>query len=68
MSKTHTLKEYAQTICDIVGYNYDLIEWDTEAFVGSPSKKLVNTHLQEFNFTTLEDGLRKTIEYYEQNA
>ena len=34
----------------------------------SNSKKLVNTHLQEFNFTTLEDGLRKTIEYYEQNA
>ena len=65
--ETHTLKEYAQTICDIVGYDYNLIKWDTNAFVGSPSKKLVNTHLKGFEFTPLKEGLRKTIEYYEQN-
>ena len=64
---THTLKEYAQTICDIVGYDYDLIKWDTDAFVGSPSKKLVNTHLKGFEFTPLKEGLRKTIEYYESS-
>ena len=64
---TYTLKEYAQTICDIVGYDYNLIKWDTNAFVGSPSKKLVNTHLKGFNFTPLKAGLEKTIKYYENS-
>lgn len=64
---TYTLKEYAQTICDIVGYDYNLIKWDTNAFVGSPSKKLVNTHLKGFNFTPLKSGLEKTIKYYEDS-
>jgi GDP-L-fucose synthase len=64
---TYTLKEYAQTICGIVGYDYNLIKWDTNAFVGSPSKKLVNTHLKGFDFTPLKTGLEKTIKYYEDS-
>ena len=64
----HSIKEYAQTICDIVGYDFNLIEWDTTAFVGSPNKKLINTHLQDYNFTSLEEGLRQTIEYYENRS
>jgi len=64
---TYTLKEYAQTICDIIDYDFDLIKWDTNAFVGSPSKKLINTHLKGFNFTPLKLGLEKTIEYYENS-
>ena len=66
--KEHSIKEYAQTICNIVGYNFDLIEWDTTAFVGSPNKKLINTHLQNYNFTSLEEGLKQTIEYYENRS
>jgi len=63
--KTHTLREYAQAICDIVDYDSGKIIWDKDQFVGSPSKKLVNTHLQEFKFTSLKKGLTKTIKYYE---
>ena len=63
--KTHTLKEYAQAICDIVDYDSSKIIWDEDQFVGSPSKKLVNTHLKEFPFTPLNEGLKKTIKYYE---
>ena len=62
---TYKLKEYAQVICDIVGYDSNKIIWDTDQFVGSPSKKLVNTHLKQFKFTPLKKGLQKTIEYYE---
>lgn len=62
--KEHSLKNYAQTICNILDYNYDLIEWDTNAFVGSPNKKLINTHLQGYEFTPLEIGLKHTIDYY----
>lgn len=60
----YSIKKYAQTICDIVDYDYNLIEWDLNAFVGSPSKKLINNHLQDYNFTSLEEGLKQTIEYY----
>jgi len=66
--KEYSIKEYAQTICDIVGYDYNLIEWDTNAFVGSPNKKLINTHLQDYNFTSLKEGLKQTIEYYENRS
>ena len=66
--KEHSIKEYAQTICNIVDYDFNLIEWDTAAFVGSPNKKLINTHLQDYNFTSLEEGLRQTIEYYENRS
>lgn len=62
---TYKLKEYAQVICDIVGYDSNKIIWDTDQFVGSPSKKLVNTHLKQFKFTPLKKGLQKTIKYYE---
>ena len=62
---TIKLKEYAQIICDIVGFDSKNIIWDTNQFVGSPSKKLVNTHLKEFKFTPLKEGLEKTIKYYE---
>jgi len=66
--KEYSIKEYAQTICNIVGYDFNLIEWDTTAFVGSSNKKLINTHLQDYNFTSLEEGLKQTIEYYENRS
>ena len=62
---TYTLKEYAQVICDIVGFDSKEIIWDEDQFVGSPSKKLVNTHLKEYKFTSLKEGLTQTIKYYE---
>ena len=62
---TVKLKDYAQIICDIVGFDFDKIIWDTNQFVGSPSKKLVNTHLKDFKFTPLKKGIKKTIKYYE---
>ena len=65
--KPYKLKEYAQTICDIVDYDYNLIKWDTDAFVGSKNKKLINTHLKGYKFTSLKKGLTKTIKYYEDS-
>lgn len=65
--KSYSIKEYAQTICDIVDYDFNLIEWDTTAFVGSPNKKLINTYLQNYQFISLKEGLIETIKYYERN-
>jgi GDP-L-fucose synthase len=64
----YSIKEYAQIICDIIGYDFNLIEWDTTAFVGSPNKKLINTHLQDYKFTSLTEGLTETIKYYENRS
>lgn len=66
--KVHSIKEYAQTICDIVGYDYNLIEWDLYAFVGSRHKNLINNHLKDYKFTSLKDGLVETIKYYENRS
>ena len=60
----YSIRDYAQTICDIVGYDFNSIKFDTNQFVGSLSKKMINTNLTAIDFTSLEDGLRKTIEYY----
>jgi GDP-L-fucose synthase len=60
----YSIRDYAQTICDIVGYDFNSIKFDTNQFVGSLSKKMINTNLTAIDFTPLEDGLRKTIEYY----
>ena len=65
--KPYKLKEYAQIICDIVDYDYNLIKWDENAFVGSKNKKLINTHLKGYKFTSLKKGLKKTIKYYEDS-
>jgi GDP-L-fucose synthase len=64
----YPIKEYAQLICDIVNYDFNLIEWDITAFVGSPNKKLINTHLQDYKFTSLVEGLTETIKYYENRG
>jgi len=60
----YSIRDYAQTICNIVNYDFNSIKFDTNQFVGSLSKKMINTHLTDFQFTPLEEGLRKTIEYY----
>ena len=65
--KSYKLKEYAKTICNIIGYDYNLIKWDKDAFVGSKNKKLINTHLKGYKFTSLKKGLKKTIKYYENS-
>ena len=66
--KEYSIQEYAKTICDIVGYDSSEINYDITKFVGSKSKNLINTHLTDFNFTPIEEGLKQTIEYYESRS
>ena len=58
---------YAKTICDIVGYDSSDIDYDITKFVGAKSKNLINTHLTDFKFTSIEEGLKQTINYYYEN-
>jgi GDP-L-fucose synthase len=63
--KEHSIHEYAKAICNVVGYDSSNINYDITKFVGSKSKNLINTHLTDFEFTSLEEGLKQTITYYE---
>lgn len=66
--KEYSIQEYAETICSIVGYDSSNINYDITKFVGSKSKNLINTHLTNFPFTPIEEGLRETIKYYESRS
>ncbi|MBI5381000.1 MAG: NAD-dependent epimerase/dehydratase family protein [Opitutae bacterium] len=62
-----TIREYAEMICDIVGYDPARIIYDTTKFTGV-SKKVFNTdkikRLFDFQFTSIRQGLEETIRYY----
>ena len=63
-----TIREFANKICNIVGYDETKIIYDESKYVGVLEKKL-NTDtllstIPDINFTKLEDGLEKTISYY----
>lgn len=62
----HAIKDYAKTICEIVDYDYNKIQFDVNQFVGAKSKKLINTKNQDYKFTDISVGLYNTIEYYKK--
>lgn len=64
----HTIREYAEMICECVGYNPAKIQYDTTRYTGNP-KKVFDTskvhHLfPDLFFTDIRAGLKQTIEYY----
>ncbi len=64
----HSIREYAEMICEIVGFDPARITYDTTQFQGVP-KKVFNTdkikRLFHFEFTPIRQGLAETIRYYE---
>jgi GDP-L-fucose synthase len=68
----HTIREFAESVSKILGYQSDKISYDTSKYVGVKSKslntdeifKIMEKVLPNFDFTKLEDGLSETINYY----
>lgn len=64
------IKELVETIMSLVGFEGD-IRWQTDKPDGQPRRQLdVTRAAEKFGFsahTSLEDGLRKTIDWYEAN-
>lgn len=61
-----TIKELAETIRDIVGYE-GVIEWDTEKPDGTPRKLLDVSRLHSLGWKhsiNLSDGIQKTYDWY----
>lgn len=67
----HTIREFAQKICDVVGYDFSKIEFDTTRYVGTRSKFLAVSKLQRLlpgtRMTPLEEGLRETVEWFQRH-
>ena len=69
----HTIREFAELICDIVGYSSERIVYDTTRYVGALSKRLEVTKLRSllpaFRPTCLRHGLEATVQwFYESRA
>ena len=64
-----SIREYAQIICDLVGYDFNQIEFDTTQFVGAKQKKLVVDcdKLNNCQFTSHKEALQTAITYYNNN-
>ena len=67
----HSIRYFAETICDLVGYDFNRIRFDTSRYVGARSKFLVIDKLAAihpgFTRTPLRDGLAKTIDWFWEN-
>lgn len=65
----HSIREFAQAICDIVGYDFGRIRFDTSKYVGAKSKVLAVNKLDRLlpdrRRTPLRDGLAKTIDWFQ---
>lgn len=64
----YPIRDFARQICEIVGFDFKRIRFDTAKYVGATSKCLRTEKLMqlmpEWRQTLLEDGLRKTIEWF----
>lgn len=64
------IRELVELIADLTGFEGD-IEWDTSKPDGQPRRKLDTSRARErFGWearTSLEDGIKRTIEWYEAN-
>jgi GDP-L-fucose synthase len=64
-----SIREFARIICELTGYEFERIEFDTTKYVGAMSKCLSVTslrgHLPDFERTSLREGLARTIRWFE---
>lgn len=68
-----SIRTFAESICKLVGYPAENIQYDTSRYVGAKSKCLnvekIKGVIPDYSLQPLEVGLKKTIEwFYEANA
>lgn len=67
--KDHTIKEFAQKVCQIYDYDSNLVRNDLSRYVGALAKKLDISKTVEhlgynYSTTSLDSGIKKSINYF----
>jgi GDP-L-fucose synthase len=66
-----SIRDFAQIICDLTGFEFDRIQFDTTKYVGARSKCLsvanLRRHLPDWRLTSLREGLARTVRWFEDN-
>lgn len=63
----HSIREFAQIICDHLEFPFEKIVFDENKYVGARSKVLSTEKLGPFKQISLKEGLVQTIEWFLQN-
>ncbi|OIO59900.1 MAG: GDP-fucose synthetase [Verrucomicrobia bacterium CG_4_10_14_3_um_filter_43_23] len=65
----YPIRRFAETISEIVGYDHNEIEYDTQKYVGAKSKCLsvekIKKALPGYKLTHLDEGLNLTIDWFQ---
>ena len=62
--KDHSINDFAKYVCEGFEFDYNLIERDLSKYVGVKSKLLDIKKIAEYNMTSLDKGLKETIDWY----
>ncbi len=66
-----SIRQFARMICQLTGYEFQRIQFDTTKYVGAKSKCLsiqkLRAELPEWTPTSLEEGLARTVRWFEDN-
>lgn len=63
-----SIRTFSQQLCDIIGYEYDRIQFDEAKYVGATSKCLsidkVKSLMKSYSLTPLRSGLQTTVQWF----
>lgn len=66
----YSIRDFAQKICDIIGYDHDSVQYDTSRYVGAESKVLSTSEITKCvpdykeQLISLDDGLSEVIDWF----
>lgn len=68
----YSVRQYAEMLCEIIGYDPKKIRYDTTKYSGNPKRffdtSKVKRLFPDFSFTGIREGLKKAVAYYETIA
>lgn len=67
----HSIREYAQSLCDYIGYDHNKIFYDESRYVGARSKVLnldkIKKQIKNFKITHYQEGLKEVVDWFKEN-